>query len=293
MSWSTSRYNVICYGREDENVFHAQEGTARFHYSRVFDNHFDIYTSDALAQIYRNNLPALAALPTLIVAEAVAGGSSSTSACLSRIDNIRLDGKYLVYDFRHLPTEDFSSEELFGSPNFDWGQNENSRNHWAVKDGDLVAKLLEFLAQRRDRRRPKFFKVDQWPLATLKHVAVMMPFKPAFEPVYDAIKSACRDSKLEPLRVDEIYRPSKVMDDIHSTIVQSRVVISDLSGRNPNVLYETGIAHANNCDVIMVVQDEDDVPFDLRAFRYFPYEPDEQGLKSLGSDLRKSLKGFR
>lgn len=293
MLWSTSRYNVICYGHKDKNVFHARKGTAKFSLERVFDNKFDIYTTADLEQLYRNDLPGLAKLPTLIVAEAVRGANPSTPARLSQIDNIRLDDTDLIFDFHHLPVEEFSSEEVFGSHHFIWGQKENLRNHWAVKDGDLVASVFEFLATRTNRHRPKFFKVDHWPLARLRHVAAMMPFASEFDPVYDVIKSACRESKLKPLRVDEIYRPSKVMDDIHSAIVQSRVVISDLSERNPNVLYETGIAHAHNCDVIMIVQDEEDVPFDLRPFRYFTYAPDEQGLKSLRSDLCKALAGFR
>ncbi len=48
-------------------------------------------------------------------------------------------------------------------------------------------------------------------------------------------------------------------------------LVADLTGRNPNVMYEVGIAHTVGKPVIMVTQDIDDVPFDLRALRCVVY----------------------
>ena len=117
----------------------------------------------------------------------------------------------------------------------------------------------------------------------------MMPFEKEFEPIYEAIKAACTELSFEARRVDEIYGPSRIKDDIYSTIVQSHVVISDLTGRNPNVLYETGLAHASNRDVIMIVQNEDDVPFDLRDIRFVTYLANREGIGQLKEKLVKSL----
>ena len=62
-------------------------------------------------------------------------------------------------------------------------------------------------------------------------------------------------------------------------------MICDLTGRNPNVLYETGIAHALNREVIMVVQNNQDVPFDLGQRRYIPYLLNKEGLQELKEKL--------
>ena len=83
------------------------------------------------------------------------------------------------------------------------------------------------------------------------------------------------------------------MNDVFSTIVQSRLVISDLTGRNPNVLYETGLAHARNCDVILLAQSPQDIPFNLSQIRYIKYLPNEEGMAKLNEELKKSLLRFR
>ena len=89
----------------------------------------------------------------------------------------------------------------------------------------------------------------------------MMPFAAEFNGVYEAIKAACRTRRIEARRVDEIYKPTKIIDDVFATIAQSRLVICDLTGRNANVLYESGLAHALDCDVILVTQTIEERPF--------------------------------
>ena len=118
----------------------------------------------------------------------------------------------------------------------------------------------------------------------------MMPFKSEFDLVYEAIKRACSALRVEARRVDEIYTPTRIVDDVFSTIVQSRLVICDLTDRNANVLYETGLAHALNNEVIMITQNMDDIPFDLRQFRVLRYLPNQEGLLKLTEDLQQMIR---
>ena len=219
---------------------------------------------------------------------------------LVTIDDVRVAGKDIRFRFRRIETERFSSEEVFGSPMlFDINTQgyEHSRTHWAIKEANLLEGLFLLLRDRvhaQEKRfpsiaKPRFFGVKDWPLPVLGHVAVMMPFDPIYDVVYDTIRAACGDHNLDAERVDEIFGPNIVVDDIFTTIVQSRFVISDLTKKNPNVLYETGIAHARNCEVIMIVQDEDDIPFDLRHIRYVKYLPNSEGYRKLRVDLAKSI----
>ena len=124
----------------------------------------------------------------------------------------------------------------------------------------------------------------------LEYVAVMMPFGPAFDPVHEAIRQACRPWQTQ--RVDEIYGPSKVANDIFTTIEQSRLVICDLTGRNANVLYEAGLVHARNRDVVVITQHDDDVPFDLQHIRYVKYLNNRQGLEALTEGLRATVSEY-
>ena len=72
-------------------------------------------------------------------------------------------------------------------------------------------------------------------------------------------------------------------------IFRSRVVVCDFSGSNPNVFYETGIAHTLGKHVIPITQSSDDVPFDLRHHRYILYLNNGEGRAKLQQHLQRRL----
>ena len=74
-------------------------------------------------------------------------------------------------------------------------------------------------------------------------VAVMMPFNSEFNGVIEAIRAACDAASLECMRVDDMWEDSTIIQDVFSLIYRAGIVVVDLTGRNPNVFYETGIAH--------------------------------------------------
>ena len=63
------------------------------------------------------------------------------------------------------------------------------------------------------------------------------------------------------------------MIGIWRSINEARIVIADITGGNPNVFYEIGIAHTIGKDVILISQDigEKDIPFDIHARRVIDY----------------------
>jgi hypothetical protein len=68
-------------------------------------------------------------------------------------------------------------------------------------------------------------------------------------------------------------------------------VIADLADRNPNVYYELGLAHM--CKpvekVVLLSQEIDAIPFDLRAFRHIEYQQSETGRATLIRELRQAV----
>lgn len=76
---------------------------------------------------------------------------------------------------------------------------------------------------------------------------------------------------LTPWRADDVYRSSLIIDDVWTFITRSKVVLAELTGRNPNVLYELGLAHAIPKPAILVTQSKEDVPSDLRHIRWIEY----------------------
>ena len=286
MNWSLETYNLIVYANTETAIFRSHSGTSSFPAARLFE-----YTGNDLKEKYQCNLAGLSELPTLVLGELHKG--LGTPAFFGRIFDIGKHGEEIQFRFERF-SDQLNSEEVFSCGYFDVairtsGIDERSRIHWAVKRGNLIGEIFRLLKDRSDEQRPKLFNVERWPLPVLGHIAVMMPFGKEFDQVYEAIKLACETKGYQTRRVDEIYGPNPITSDIFSTIVQSTLVISDLSGRNPNVLYETGLAHALKRDVIMIVQYEDDIPFNVRHLRYLSYLPNEEGLGKLSKDLSASI----
>jgi hypothetical protein len=60
-------------------------------------------------------------------------------------------------------------------------------------------------------------------------------------------------AKLKSVRADaEIFGTGKIIDQIWNGIHAARVLVAELTGRNPNVLYELGLAHALRKPVVLV-----------------------------------------
>jgi hypothetical protein len=102
---------------------------------------------------------------------------------------------------------------------------------------------------------------------------VIMPFGGWLDDYYVSIYSLAIDSAgLEAHRADDLFRPSTIVNDIWSYTKKAKVLLADLSGKNPNVFYELGLAHALAKPVILIAESMEEIPFDLRALRIIIYD---------------------
>lgn len=122
-------------------------------------------------------------------------------------------------------------------------------------------------------------------------VAVMMPFS-GFNGVYNAIKNSCRNAGFRCLRADDIWDNSSIIQDIFSLIYRAKIVVVDFSGKNPNVMYETGIAHTLGKIVVPLAQIVQDIPSDMVHHRALIYLNNGEGLQSLESELTTKLRSI-
>lgn len=121
---------------------------------------------------------------------------------------------------------------------------------------------------------------------------VLMPFGEPFDLTYrNVIQPAISASGLEPMRADQLFPLDSIMEQIRAAIQQSRLCIADVTGRNPSVLYEIGIAHTLMKPIILLAQDFHDIPFDLRQFDVIVYDKGTGGRVVAREALRKSIEG--
>lgn len=252
------------------------------------------YTADQIAQGFMNgdvlNLDAVTEIPTLFASETYRG--TEPPARVGRLTRVRLVGSDYQFDYVLDPDVAPIPNSVLEGLARDLGiaDFEFSRTHWAIKEADLFEVLLKAGLGRR--QKPKVFDLSEVP-EDRDLVAVMMPFDTRFDPVYAAIQGAACEAGMRCQRADDIWIHDHIIQDVVSLICQARVVICDLSGRNPNVFYEMGIAHTLGKEVIMITQNAHDVPFDVAHIRHIRYLPNGEGMKALSGDVMRRLTGLR
>ena len=97
------------------------------------------------------------------------------------------------------------------------------------------------------------------------------------------------------MRADELFTTGSVVEQIWEQIEKVKLLLADLLGKNANVFYQLGLAHAARKPVIFTAALVDDVPFDLRHLRVIIYDIREpewapQLRKSIADYLRNATK---
>jgi len=121
---------------------------------------------------------------------------------------------------------------------------------------------------------------------------VLMPFKEEQNEIYkNVIKPTVEKKGYICHRADDIYKSTPIMKDILENIKKANIIIGDLTGRNPNVFYELGMAHLIKYPerVILLTKFDEDIPFDLASFRHIKYNNTMAGAKKLENDLENYL----
>lgn len=248
------------------------------------------YTSDHIVANFKNNtginLDKLASLPCLFMPE----GVGAELSYVGQINRLRLVGSDIMFEYS-LDTEvpPLPNSLLYENRMaLDMPQDfEFSRNHWAVKDVDLYRFLLRNVRPRR--QRPSVFQIPEHEVIMPTLASAMMPFSDGFNAVYDTIRQASEGVGLRCRRADDIWENAAIIQDVVALIDRSRMVVCDCSGRNPNVFYEVGIAHTLGREVILITQNDDDIPFDLRHIRYIRYLNNAEGRAELLSSLQNRM----
>lgn len=270
-------FNLIILSVDWEN-----SGRTTVPTSRMFE-HTDTEVADRFLQDGIAALDRLTSLPCLFMRE----GRGDEIAHVGQINRARRTGTEVAIEYTFdtdvAPLQNsmiYANRMALDMPH----DFEFSRNHWAVKDVDLYRFLLGNVRPRR--QRPTVFQIAEHEIIEPALASAMMPFDAGFTDVYASIQQASVDVGLRCRRADDIWENAAIIQDVVALIDRSRIVVCDCTGRNPNVFYEAGIAHTLGREVILITQNEQDIPFDLRHLRYIRYLNNEEGRAALATALQ-------
>lgn len=176
----------------------------------------------------------------------------------------------------------------------DWTRQINGQTARQFRD---VTTLDEYLARQAEivdsaRRPPEASRATP----RQPYVFVLMPFNEDWSAgVYDLIKRAVDtlrpDLDILVERADEISKPGKITDQIIQAIRNADVVVADITGNNPNVMWELGFAQALDKLPVILNQAIAEVPFDLHDWRQVIYSvtPVESDEFKIAMHIREAL----
>lgn len=120
---------------------------------------------------------------------------------------------------------------------------------------------------------------------------ILIPYNCGFESVLESIKKVCESLKIKARRADDMHE-GLIISNIIQGIVQSEIIIADVSEGNPNVFFELGIAQARReSGVIIISRDRNKTPFDVRNWQILSYETNN--LKKFEDELCERIVAIR
>lgn len=94
----------------------------------------------------------------------------------------------------------------------------------------------------------------------------------------------------KPVRADQIQKAGLITIQVLQYLVDSELVIADLSNHNPNVFYELAIRHSTQKPVIQLIEKDEKIPFDIARLRTIYINTNEFALGNI-EQVKKELSG--
>jgi hypothetical protein len=117
-------------------------------------------------------------------------------------------------------------------------------------------------------------------------IAYLAPYNKEFDAIFsDQIAPAAGHYSLDIIRLLPVYGKQKTISGIMKNVYEAVILIADISGKDPNVLYVLGMAHLIGKPLVILSQNPADIPIDLKKDRQIIYENTTEGLKTIGYHL--------
>lgn len=113
------------------------------------------------------------------------------------------------------------------------------------------------------------------------------PIRRHIEGIIDAAIVPVLNDEFEIVVAHRIHTTGTITKQIIAEIYSADLVIANLTGRNPNVMYELALRHCIGTPLITIADQETSLPADIISERTIFYKNDAQGVLDLRDELLK------
>jgi hypothetical protein len=97
--------------------------------------------------------------------------------------------------------------------------------------------------------------------------------------------------KFKVVRADDLPQPGSITHQVIKLLYDADLVVADLTGANPNVVYELAIRHSFNKISIHLIDRSSEIPFDLKDERTILFDlSDPDSLNYCKEEIVKTIK---
>lgn len=106
------------------------------------------------------------------------------------------------------------------------------------------------------------------------------------------VEEAVEEYDYAVVRSDQMDTPGSITSQIIGKIVNSELVIADLTDHNPNVFYELAVRHATGKPFIQLIQHNQTIPFDISDQRTIHYGLDVQEADQTKNEIQAQIESL-
>lgn len=94
------------------------------------------------------------------------------------------------------------------------------------------------------------------------------------------LKYVCEKFDMELIRTDKLRGASDINDDIIELVHTADICVADLTGLNPNVMFEVGMRIETKRPLIIIAKEGTKLPFDVHSYRTIYFDKIEQAVNN-------------
>ena len=240
------------------------------------------------------------------IAEASDGGTPLTIAAdLWSLGTMLFEARYGRHPIRSMPESgsyvNFVAALLTGEVEFPPASSDHES-----EEEELLRDWLAGLLRRDPAKRPSsavealrsldaiLAHLDDRP--PLARCFVATPFAEEFDALWREIRLVCAESRVDVVRGDERFTQEDIWGEVADSIASSDFLIAvcarDRGQFNPNVMLEVGFARALRKPTLLLTDDVEALPFDLRTQRALVFTRDQVASPALREQLTELIRAM-